>query len=274
MGEVIQAPIAPQIAVFRETQKYALYAKYGVGKTRQAGHLIKAFGAANVGLVSCEDGLGTIETLLTPEAVFLVKGMADVDRAKAWAKTKYAGREKWVFVDGMSRVLQWIEQRELCGTDDMYDALVKAGDIGKVPVNLKPFARHLTKDGLLDVFSVNRRIKRDCTQEMDDWREVPCNVVFTFWEEETWGSGFPPKMGPPWHPEAPGKGAVDAIIKTCDWVFRLTRASNGPLVAHTDPAATLYVAKQRLDMDKGIVIEPEIKDFNIAEFHKRISGLS
>ena len=263
------------IAVFKETEKYALYGDSSSGKTDQIGLLIEAFGAENVGIVSCEDGLGTIETLAKPEHVFTTDGvpggvLEGMRAAYAWAK-KYEGADKWVCVDGGSRILQQISNAQQTGCDQMYEMVINGTDPKNLPAHLKKYAAwFLTKEKLVDGFSVNRKTAIIIEEMLDAWKLLPCNMYWSFWEELT--SIDQHKRDKPWKPDSSGKKAMDAIQRTFDWMFRLNRVSGGAASAYTDPAATEYRAKQRIDRRKGIVIPAKIENFNIAEFHRLIKG--
>ena len=54
---------------FTETAKIALFGANSTGKTLQIRSLIETFGAENVGIVSCEDGLKVIRSSVRPEQV-------------------------------------------------------------------------------------------------------------------------------------------------------------------------------------------------------------
>ena len=265
----------PTIAVFKETEKYALYGDSWSGKTDQIGLLIEAFGADKVGIVSCEDGLGTIETLAKPENVFLIDSvpggvLEGMRGAYAWAK-KYSGPDSWVCVDGGSRVLQQISNAQQSGCDAMYEMVINGTDPKNLPAHLKKYAAwFLTKDRLVDGFSVNRKTAIIIEEMLDAWKLLPCNMYWSFWEELT--SIDQHKRDKPWKPDSSGKKAMDSIQRTFDWMFRLRRTGGGPTTAYTNPASTEYRAKYRIDRRKGIEIPEEIPNFNIAEFHKRIKG--
>lgn len=272
MGEVIQAPITPQIAVFKETEKYALYGDSSAGKTDQIGNLIEAFGADNVGIVSCEDGLGTIETLTTSKNVFTADTVDLFREAYTWAK-QYEGTDKWVCVDGGSRVIQQISNDQATGCDAMYEMVLGGVKPFNLPVNLRKYAAwYITKGGDIDRFAVNQRVAIIVEQMFDAWKRLPCNMYWSFWEELSPSSSDYLKRELPWKPDSSGKKAMDAIQRTFDWMFRLKRVSGGPPTAYTDTASGEYRAKQRLDRRKGIDVPAAITNFNLAEFHKRIKG--
>lgn len=255
---------------FKETEKYALYTKSGGGKTFQIGHLIEAFGADNVGIVSCEDGLGTIETLVTPENVKPCNDLNGLREAYKWATERYAGTDKWVAVDGGTRVLQWVANGQFGGADLMLETVLKGTKAMDLPADIKPFARYLTDKGVIDTQKIWIRIGRDCEILMDAWKRLPCNLVWTFWEEETSRGQY--DKGLPWKPDAPGKAATAAIVNTFDWVIRLKREGGKAATALLDPTSIEYIAKHRIDPRKGIEIPAAIADFNLAKFHQRIKG--
>ena len=74
---------------YTETIKVALYGKYGCGKTRAIGELMAA--GLKVVVVSAEHGLGTINSLLTPDNVIEAAKQVDtIDSRPA------AGRCCWL----------------------------------------------------------------------------------------------------------------------------------------------------------------------------------
>ena len=248
-----------------ETVKLALVGESGSGKTHQAGYLIEGFGADNVGLISCERGLGTIKSLLTPENVFVAETYEDLRKAHVWAKERYDRPDAHVFIDGASRVMQWLSNREHSGADRVLEALV----LGREPKEAdKPFLRYITKDAKIDTVKIWIRGGRDAEIFWDAWIKAQWNLYATFWTILTPSGQFEKKL--PWTVDAPGDGMRNAVISSFDYIFHLERVKGEGFRAHTAPDSGKYRCKRRLDPRLGLDIPDEIEDFNLAEFYRTL----
>lgn len=254
---------------FTETCKVALFGGYGSGKTLQIRSLIEDYGAANVGIVSCEHGLGTIESSLAGVGKREPRDLATFKDAWKWAQDNYSGRDKWVCIDGGTRVLQWGSNDILQGTDEAFIRLATGTERGTLDKALKPYLRYITSDGNIDSRKQWMSIAYDADHEMNRWVKLECNHYWTFWEDETWINEN--KKGVPWQVDAPGRGSRLAIYGTFDFVLRLTR--EGPkgetVVATHDPSGRTVKSKTRDDW-KWCQVPTEQRDFRLSQFARSI----
>lgn len=246
---------------FTETAKVALFGANSSGKTLQIRSLIEAFGHENVGIVSCEDGLKTIRSVVRPEQVKECNNISEMRQAFKWASEKFWGPDKWVCVDGGTRALQWIAGEVWAGTDAVYTALALGQSKSDIPVALKPYLRFITGQGEIDGQRQWVQIGRDIDFELNRWVRLPANMYWTFWEDQTSLDQY--RKGLPWQTDAPGKAGRDAIYGSFDVILRLTR--NGEkIVATHDPERRMVRSKARDDWHGGIRIPNEIPDFSLA----------
>src|SRR5690349_6405966 len=148
--QAVEAPEQPeQTPRFAESLKLASYAATGGRKTLQIGHLIKAFGAENVDIISAERGLGTIRSLVDEKQVFTVNGLEDIRKAWAWAKERCGDNptERWTCVDGGSRVLYWVNHQIFKGGQDALEGLLEHnGQRSALDADIRKYASYVTKD--------------------------------------------------------------------------------------------------------------------------------
>lgn len=248
---------------FSETTKIALIGANSSGKTLQIRSLIEAFGAPNVAIVSCEDGLKVIRSIVKPEHVRECNDIKDLRAAFAWASEKYAGSDKWVCVDGGTRALQWIAGEIWAGTDACYTLMATGSKREELPAKLKPFLRFITGQGEIDGQRQWIQIGRDIDFELNRWVKLPANMYWTFWEDQTSLDQY--RKGLPWQADAPGKAGRDAIYGSFDFILRLTR-SGEKIVATHDPERRLVRSKARDDWAGGVKVPNEQVDFNLARF--------
>lgn len=249
--------------MINETCKIALYGSNQSGKTLQIGNLIRAFGAANVGIVSCEDGLKTVASLIDPQHVRECNSLSDLRAAFKWASEGYAGPDKWVCVDGGTRAMQWIAGDVWAGTDACYTALALGSSKADLPMAIKPYLRFITGAGEIDGQRQWIQIGRDIDWELNRWVKLPSNMFWTFWEDQTSLDQY--RKGLPWQVDCPGKAGRDGIYSAFDFVLRLTREGE-KVVATNDPTRRLARTKTRDDWAGGIKVPNEISDFNLAAF--------
>ena len=248
---------------YQETSKIALFGANQSGKTLQIGNLIRAFGAENVGIVSCEDGLKTVASVVAKEHIYECNSITDLRAAFDWAAKKYVGADKWVCVDGGTRAMQWIAGEVWAGADACYEALALGTNRANLPVAIRPYLRFITGQGEIDGQRQWIQIGRDIDFTLNRWVKLPANLYMTFWEDETSQDQY--RKGPPWQVDCPGKAGRDAVYGAFDFVLRLTRDGERVVAKH-DPTRKLIRSKTRDDWQGGIKVPTEIKDFNLATF--------
>ena len=248
---------------FSETTKIALFGANSTGKTLQIRSLIEAFGWENVGIVSCEDGLKTVQSIVRPEQVKECNSISELKQAWKWASDHYAGTDKWVCVDGGTRALQWIAGEVWAGTDAVYTLMATGTPKHELPTALKPFLRFITGQGEIDGQRQWVQIGRDIDFELARWVRLPANMYWTFWEDQTSLDQY--RKGLPWQVDCPGKAGRDAIMGSFDFVLRLTRAGNSVVATH-DPERRVVRSKARDDWAGGIKVPNEQANFSLATF--------
>lgn len=254
-------------SAFQETVKVALYAPWGGRKTLQIGYLIDAFGAENVMVVNAERGLNTIKSKLTvPENVLTVPNLGAIRENFKKVKEFATGPDKYVCLDGASRVVSWMANEQLNGADRFYEAMKRntpqeADDL--------QYGRFIQK-GEINSMAIYNRVGRDSETLWNAWVGLNANVYVSFLEELTGSANFEKTF--PYGPDVPGKVGLTVAMSTFDYVGRLTY-EKGVLVAGFDPTQKhKYLAKVRDEWDAGIKIPPEIPNFNLAEFIKLVRG--
>ena len=250
-------------ATFTETCKVALFGANSTGKTLQIRSLIETFGPENVGIVSCEDGLKTIQSSIHPEQVVECNSIRELKQAFEWASGRYAGKDKWVCVDGGTRALQWIAGEIWAGTDAAFTLTATDVPRAEWPKGVRPFLRFITDKGNIDGVKQWIDIGRAIDYELNRWVKLPCNMYWTFWEDMTSRGQY--DKGLPWQTDAPGKGGRDAIYGTFDFILRLTRDGE-KFLATFDPLNRVARSKARDDWAGGIKVISEQVDFNLARF--------
>ena len=249
----------------RETCKVALFGGHNTGKTLQIRSLIEMYGAANVGIVSCENGLGTIESSLAGVGKREPKNLREFKDAWKWAQDTFNGRDKWVCVDGGTRAIQWGANEIIQGTDAAFIELASGKYRNQVSDQLKQYLRFITNDGNIDGRKLWPSIAWDTDYEMSRWVGLNCNHYWTFWDDGSWVND---KKGLPWQIDAPGDGSRRSIYGTFDFIFRLTREGE-KVVAEHDPTGKSVRSKTR---DDWSIHKVPLKqdDFNLATFSQSI----
>lgn len=259
-GETVSA------APFTETLKIALFGQFGSRKTQQIAGLIDLYGPDNVLIISAERGLGTIRSRLTKlDMVIAVSNMDEV-RA-AWAKAKEWGTpDRFLVIDGMSQVMEWLANQQLSGAEAYYDAKARNQFI---PDSLAPYGRYMSDKGNLDTMKVYGRIGRDSENLLSSFIGLNTNLYVNYLEEKIGGSGY--EKAPPYAVDVPGKVGLRAVYSSFDFIGRLYYDENGALTAGFDPASRLYMARTR--EDRSVVEVPkEIHDFELAKFVQLVKG--
>lgn len=256
----------PAQNLFNETLKIALYGPFGSRKTLQIGHLIEAFGAENVLVISMERGLGTIRSVVVESQVVPVNNLNELRQAFTKA-AEFAKPDRWVCLDGMSQGMSWLANEQLTGAERYYDAKAKSQTI---PVSDLPFGRFMSDKGAIDSMRIYQRIGRDSENLLNAWITLPCHLYVNYLEEKTGSSGY--ERIPPYGPDVPGKVGLREIMSSFDFVGRLTYDESGGLKAGFDPTVPHHYLARTRDDWRVVKVPREIKDFNIAEFVKLVRG--
>jgi len=265
---VVELSAVPETAAqpFSDTTKVACYGEYGSLKTLQIGHLISAFGAENVGIVSVERGLGTIRSLIQSDNIYPATTLEDLRGAWAWADKKFNAADKWVCIDGGTRMMQLLANDQFAGVDRVFERKAKGLDIRAADV---PYTRFLNDDGVIDAQKVYGRIGRDSEIILGSWLRLKSNLYVNYLQDLT-GSNKREKTYP-FGPDVPGRVGLRAVMSSFDYVLHLGLDDSGKLVARTR-ATPMYLARTREDRNAGITIAPEIVNFNLAGFVTQIQG--
>lgn len=256
--------------------KVCAYARSAMRKTLQIAHLVDMVGAANVLVVSAEEGLSTIASKLTvPDNVVKVASLAEfrekwpaVKRFAGWTEVNGKGAYtaidpvRWIAIDGGSQIADWVGNEQLANADAYYEFHAK-GLADAAPAHLKPYRRYIARDGELNTMQIYGRIGRDMENMLAAWKTLPVNLYANFWEDMTMSDGF--KASPPWGPDVPGKVGLKAVIGAFDYVTRLTLDQNSHLCAQFEPSP-MALCKTREDQFAGVVIPPVITDFRLDTF--------
>lgn len=261
------AEASPPTATFTETVKAALYAPWGGRKTLQIAHLIEAFGAENVLVVNTERGLSTIKSRLTvPDNVVQATSLGELRAAFGKKVRPFAtGPDKYICLDGGSRVVGWMANEQLNGADRYYEAMKK--NLPQETEDLQ-YGRFIQK-GEINSMAVYNKVGRESETLWNAWVGLNANVYVNFLEELTGTTGFEKTF--PYGPDVPGKVGLTAVMSIFDYVGRLTY-EKGQLIAGFDVTSKLYMAKVRDDRNAGIIVPPTITEFNLAEFFKLVRG--
>lgn len=253
--------------------KIALYSKFGGKKTLQIAGLIEEFGAENVLIASAEGGLGTIESKLTvPDNIIRVTNIVELRAAFPKVQAFATGPDKFVCLDGGSRVVSWLANEQLAGADRFYEA-TKTGR--PVPPTDLPYGRFMQK-GEINSMAVYNKVGRDSETLWNAWIGLNANLYVNFLEELTGSSGFEKTY--PYGPDVPGKVGLTAVMSSFDFVGRLffeEVQENGQrttkLIAGFDPTEYTYMARTRDDHNL-VKVPAKIPDFSLAKFVKLLRG--
>jgi hypothetical protein len=259
---------AVEPVAFEETLKVCLYGKFGSRKSLQIGHLIDLVGADNVLVISAERGLGTIQSKLTnPQQVLAVSNLDELRAVYLTAK-EFAEQDarRWVCVDGMSQVTEWLANAQLSGAEQYYDLKVQNQTI---PAKLLPFGRFLSDKGAIDSMRVYGRVGRDSENLLSAWIGLPCNLYCNYLEDMTGSSGY--EKTPPYGPDVPGRVGLRALMSSFDFVGRLSYDTDGNLVGQFDSRSNYYMARTREDRTK-VDLPVEIGNFRLDKFVQLIKG--
>jgi hypothetical protein len=249
-------------------RKIALYGEPGARKTLQARYLIEAFGHENVGIISAEQGLGTIASAIQPEHVQEVTNLDELRKAYAWAKAKYTKPDQWVVVDGGSRIFNWVSQEVWQSVDKVYDEILSGTARRALPDALKPYGRFITGKDEIDGMRCWVAVGSNAGWLMDAFIKLPASLMMTFWAEKPNIDQY--TKGAQYHLDLPGKGTRDAVVGSFDFIFRLVSVNKNYSKAICRTTTTSF-AKSRDDRTVYEVPD-EIEPFNLAEFIKKVEG--
>lgn len=248
--------------------KIALYGEPSSRKTLQIRYLIEAFGVENVGILSCEQGLSTIRSVIDESHIREVKSLAELRQGYAWAKDRYSKPNQWIVVDGGSRVFNWIAQEVWQNVERVYDEIVSGTQRKALPEDLRSYARFVTKGDEIDGQRCWVAVGSNAQWLMDAFVRLPGNLYFTFWSERPNVDQY--TKGVQHHLDLPGKGTRDAVVGSFDFIFRLISTGKDASKAVCRTTTTSF-AKSRDDRSVYEVPD-EIENFNLAEFVKRLDG--
>lgn len=245
--------------------KICLYAKTTMRKTLQIAYLIDLVGAANVLIVSAEEGLNTIASKLTvKENVVSIANLAEFRATFPKLKEFAADPTHWIAIDGGTQIADWLGNEQLVNVDRFYENHARGLP---APAGLEAYKRYVGRDGEINIMAVYGRIGRDMENMLAAWKSLPCNLYVNFWEDMTVNNGF--KAEPPWGPDVPGKVGLKAVVGAFDYVARLSMNAKNELSAQF-VSNHLAIGKTREDQFAGVIVPPEVAPFNLAEFIKLI----
>lgn len=250
--------------------KVALYAPSGGRKTLQAKHLIDRFGAANVGIISCEQGLSTIQSVVDARYVKNVNSLKDLAVAHKWAAETFDKPDQWVIVDGGSRVLNWIQDDIWSGTERAFNWVAQGRSVREMDTELRQYAFFVTKGEEMNTQAMWIKVASRCRALFNSFVRLVPSTYWTFWEELSNIDQY--RKGPPYKPDTPGKGAFDELKGAFDFVGRLVRADDEFSTGlFNDGEPTKYYAKRRDDWS-NVRVPNEVKAFNLASFVHGLRG--
>lgn len=254
---------------FDESLKMAGYGVTGGRKTLQIGHLIEEFGVENVGIISCEHGLGTIRSLTDKRYVYVAHGLSELRAAWGWANERFGGRDQWVCVDGGSRALDWVNHAIFKGAQDALEGLLDNPQRAQLDAAVRKYASYVSKDMDLNSQQMWWRTGYECSQLLDAFIKIGSNMYWTFWEDQTSISQY--VKGAPWIPETPGKGALSAVKGAFDFIFRLVPDGDSvTAVFRNPPGNNGNYTKTRDDWSGGVKVPNTAQDFNLGAFVKSV----
>lgn len=251
---------------YSESLKIAVYAETGGRKTLQIGNLIRALGAENVGIISCEHGLGTIQSVVDPRYVRVAEDMDGLRQAYMWARDTFKRPDQFVCVDGGSRVLDWIKSDVFTGTEKVFRKLMDGTRVQDLDGDERVYAMFITKQGEINTQAQWIKVSSRAVDMFNQFVRLPASMYWTFWEELTNIDQF--SKGPPYKPDTPGKGSFDALKGAFDFVIRLVKSGDKSTAYCNDGEPRKYYAKRRDDWAGGIKVPDVIEDFDLAQFVK------
>jgi hypothetical protein len=260
-----------QPASFSETLKLAAFAPTGGKKTLQIGYLIDLVGAENVGIISCERGLNTIRSKVDERFIRNVTSRPEWREAWAWANENFNGPDKWIAVDGGTRVLNWVQGEIFGGAQAALEQIINGTNRRDLSPDVRKYVPFVTKELDLNTQQMWIQTGFQCERLLDSFVKLGSNMYWTFWEERTSIDQY--TKGPPAIPDTPGKGALNAVKSIFDFIFRLVPdGANVTAQFRNAPGNNAIYGKTRDDWDGGIKVPDSIAGFRLDEFVKLISG--
>lgn len=261
--------VEDQAPLFSDTTKICLFGRYGSKKTFAIASLIDLVGQDNVLIVSAEHGLNTIKSKIKDSQVVTTASLPELRSAfpgiKDWANRDGDKSDRWIVVDGMSQVTEWIANEQLSGADRYYDAMKQGRDPNP---NDLPFGRFIQR-GEINGMACYARIGRDSENLLASFITLPCNLYCNYLEDMTGTSGFEKTV--PFGPDVPGRVGLKAVMSSFDYVGRLYYNEKGELVAGFDSTSRLYMARTREDRTL-VQIPKEIVNFDLGAFIRLVRG--
>lgn len=260
--KVVEPVAAPSL--FTDTLKIALYGRFGSRKTLQIAHLIELVGQDNVLVVSAEHGLNTIRSKVKADNIIVAASIPDM--RKAWgAAQKFAGPNKWVCIDGMSQVTEWIANQQLSMADRYYEAV----QLNKTPDSDDLPAGKYMNRGEINTMAIYGKVGRDSENLLSSWIGLPVNLYCNYLEDMTGSNKFEKTI--PWGPDVPGRVGLKAVMSSFDYVGHIKVEDNDTVTVGFDSASNFYMARTR--EDRTVVQIPKtVPNFNLAEFVKLVQG--
>lgn len=249
---------------YQENLKVATFAGSGIGKTVGIGSLIAAYGAENVGIISCEHGLNTIASQLRADMVNVCDTLGDFQAAITWAEERFPKADQWVCIDGGSRLLQWLEQ----DTFGRAEAELTLKMQGRPPSDTE-YAVYLTKEGVLDTRRLWSKLGARAERMFNRFVRMKSSHYWSFWSQQPFIDAY--TKGPTWTIDSPGDGTRKAVVASMDYIYMLTRDRDGRLVSKHKSDAQSF-AKNRDERNAGVRVPDTIVDFDLADFCERVKG--
>ena len=253
--------------------KIALFGSNSTGKTLQIKTLIESLGVENVGIISVEDGLSTIASILNLEHVYQPTRISQFEADLTTCSQKYSGAHQFLCIDGGTRLLQLNAGKIWDATDEAYEKMVflnmRRQDFqGKDEYKMARYgSRFITGAGEIDGYAQWKEIGVQADILFNKILQTRCNIYMNFWEDESQLGDR--KKGLPWQADAPGKASRDAIYGFFDFIFRLTYDGGAP-TAHHDRGKVMARTKSRDDWGGGFRVEEEMAPFKLSEFYERL----
>lgn len=270
-GALVPTEIPITVATFAETLKLAAYAETGGRKTLQIGHLIETFGAENIGIISCEHGLNTIHSRVDERYVKTAGNLSELRSAWGWANERFNNHDKWVCIDGGTRVLNWVQQEIFSGAQAALEQMINGVNRRDLPADIRKFAPYVTKEMDLNTQQMWIKTGFECERILDTFVRLGANMYWTFWEDRTSLDQY--TKGPPMIPDTPGKGALNAVKGTFDFIFRLVSTGENVTAYFRNPVGSnMYYGKTRDDWAGGVKVPDSISNFNLAKFVQLVKG--
>jgi hypothetical protein len=258
----VEPSAEPAVKPFAETLKIAAYGANNSRKTLQIGHLIETYGAANVGIISCEHGLNTIGSLLDERYIRVVDSRDDLRKAYGWAKETFTSPSQWVCVDGGTRVIQWLHNEVFGTAQRAYEAVLNGVPKKNLPADLRPYAAFVTSNDELDTGRLWGRLGTEAERLLDGFVKLPSNLYWTFWEELTSIDQY--RKGVPWKPDTPGNLSFGAIKGAFDFIFRLVPQGEASTAYFRNPPGNNEnYGKTRDDWRAGIRVPDVVPGFRL-----------